>query len=205
MTKRTVANNFLYYLFCGFSGAVTSLIVWLFLKLMGLGIGLVWDTIPSNFDFKFYPIIVCTAGGIILGIWQKLTNAVPDELDEVMNLSDRILVMYEGEIVGFYEGEINSMEKNFGTRVRQARHKAGLTQAALAEKLNLDETTISRIENGSQATSFATMLNFSEALDVKFDYLICDYLDDSIHSKDPINADIWRNLHEIRFMFFSKS
>lgn len=78
------------------------------------------------------------------------------------------------------------MEKNFGTRVRQARHKAGLTQAALAEKLNLDETTISRIENGSQATSFATMLNFSEALDVKFDYLICDYLDDSIHSKDPI-------------------
>ena len=61
MTKRTVANNFLYYIFCGFSGAVTSLIVWLFLKLMGLGIGLVWDTIPSNFDFKFYPIIVCTA------------------------------------------------------------------------------------------------------------------------------------------------
>lgn len=84
MTKRTVANNFLYYIFCGFSGAVTSLIVWLFLKLMGLGICLVWDTIPSNFDFKFYPIIVCTAGGIILGIWQKLTNAVPDELDEVM-------------------------------------------------------------------------------------------------------------------------
>ena len=82
------------------------------------------------------------------------------------------------------------MEKNFGIRVRQARHKAGLTQAALAEKLNLDETTISRIENGSQATSFATMLNFSEALDVKFDYLICDYLDDSIHSKDQINAEI---------------
>ena len=52
MTKRTVANNFLYYIFCGFSGAVTSLIVWLFLKLMGLGIGLVWDTIPSNFDFQ---------------------------------------------------------------------------------------------------------------------------------------------------------
>ena len=36
------------------------------------------------------------------------------------------------------------MEKNFGTRVRQARHKAGLTQAALAEKLNLDETMAAR-------------------------------------------------------------
>ena len=111
MTKRTVANNFLYYIFCGFSGAVTSLIVWLFLKLMGLGIGLVWDTIPSNFDFKFYPIIVCTAGGIILGIWQKLTNAVPDELDEVMNLSDRILVMYEGEIVGELDPKKTTVEE----------------------------------------------------------------------------------------------
>ena len=111
MTKRTVANNFLYYIFCGFSGAVTSLIVWLFLKLMGLGIGLVWDTIPSNFDFKFYPIIVCTAGGIILGIWQKLTNAVPDELDEVMNLSDRILGMYEGEIVGELDPKKTTVEE----------------------------------------------------------------------------------------------
>ena len=111
MTKRTVANNFLYYIFCGFSGAVTSLIVWLFLKLMGLGIGLVWDTIPSNFDFKFYPIIVCTAGGLILGIWQKLTNAVPDELDEVMNLSDRILVMYEGEIVGELDPKKTTVEE----------------------------------------------------------------------------------------------
>ena len=111
MTKRTVANNFLYYIFCGFSGAVTSLIVWLFLKLMGLGIGLVWDIIPSNFDFKFYPIIVCTAGGIILGIWQKLTNAVPDELDEVMNLSDRILVMYEGEIVGELDPKKTTVEE----------------------------------------------------------------------------------------------
>lgn len=54
------------------------------------------------------------------------------------------------------------MEKNFGTRVRQARHKAGLTQAALAEKLNLDETTISRIENGSQATSFQPCLIFQK-------------------------------------------
>ena len=88
----------------------------------------------------------------------------------------------------FYEGEIQhgkNLVHAFGST-----SQAGLTQAALAEKLNLDETTISRIENGSQATSFATMLNFSEALDVKFDYLICDYLDDSIHSKDPINAEI---------------
>lgn len=84
MKKHTIANNFLYYLFCGFSGAVVSLIVWLFLKLMNYGIHLLWNVVPSNIDFKFYTLIVCTVGGIVLGIWQKYTNAIPDELDEVM-------------------------------------------------------------------------------------------------------------------------
>lgn len=84
MKKHTIANNFLYYLFCGFSGAVVSLIVWLFLKLMNYGIHLLWNVVPSNIDFKFYTLIVCTVGGIVLGIWQKCTNAIPDELDEVM-------------------------------------------------------------------------------------------------------------------------
>lgn len=89
----------------------------------------------------------------------------------------------------FYEGEIQHGKEFRYTRsagTSQSRSYTGST----SRKTNLDETTISRIENGSQATSFATMLNFSEALDVKFDYLICDYLDDSIHSKDPINAEI---------------
>ena len=36
MKKSTLANNFIYYLFCGFSGAVIACIVWLFLKLMSL-------------------------------------------------------------------------------------------------------------------------------------------------------------------------
>lgn len=84
MKKSTLANNFIYYLFCGFSGAVIALIVWLFLKLMSFGVGLIWDTIPSNFDFTYYPLVVCTIGGILLGIYQKITKAVPDELDEVM-------------------------------------------------------------------------------------------------------------------------
>ena len=51
------------------------------------------------------------------------------------------------------------MEKNFGTRVRQARHKAGLTQAALAEKLNLDETTISRIEKRRERNGLGIVQN----------------------------------------------
>lgn len=84
MKKNTLANNLIYYLFCGFSGAVIACIVWLFLRLMSFGIGLIWNTVPSYFNFTYYPILVCTIGGILLGIYQKITKAVPDELDEVM-------------------------------------------------------------------------------------------------------------------------
>lgn len=84
MKKNTLANNLIYYLFCGFSGAVIACIVWLFLRLMSFGIGLIWNTVPSYFNFTYYPILVCTIGGVLLGIYQKITKAVPDELDEVM-------------------------------------------------------------------------------------------------------------------------
>ena len=84
MKKGTLANNFIYYLFCGFSGAVIACIVWLFLKLMSLGISFIWETVPSNINFTYYPLVVCTIGGILLGIYQKISKAVPDELEEVM-------------------------------------------------------------------------------------------------------------------------
>ena len=74
------------------------------------------------------------------------------------------------------------MSKEFGSRVRQARKNAGMTQAELAEKMNLDTTTISRIENGNLSTSFSSMLNFSKVLNVRFEYLICDYLEELKHA-----------------------
>ena len=77
MKKSTLANNFIYYLFCGFSGAVIACIVWLFLKLMSLGISFIWETVPSNINFTYYPLAVCTIGGILLGIYQKISKAVP--------------------------------------------------------------------------------------------------------------------------------
>lgn len=84
MTKKGILNNLIYYLFCGFCGSVIAAIVWSFLRIMDLGIELLWSYIPDNFNFKFYPLAVCTVGGLIIGIFQKLTKAVPDELDSVI-------------------------------------------------------------------------------------------------------------------------
>ena len=83
------------------------------------------------------------------------------------------------------------MEKSyFGRRLRQARNNAGLTQSALAEKVNLDETTISRIENGSQTTSFQSMIHFSDVLNVHLDFLLCDYLQNESGISDPLTTEI---------------
>ncbi|MGN1129783.1 MAG: hypothetical protein ACI4Q8_00390, partial [Ruminococcus sp.] len=84
MTKNRVIENIFYYLFCGFTGGVIALIIWLFLRLMNLGISLIWQTIPDQINFPFYTVTLCTIGGLILGIYQKLSKAVPDELNVVM-------------------------------------------------------------------------------------------------------------------------
>ncbi|MCB7303587.1 helix-turn-helix domain-containing protein [Bariatricus massiliensis] len=82
------------------------------------------------------------------------------------------------------------MKKSFGDRVREARKNAGLTQAELAQKMNLSETTISRIENGSQVTSFETMVEFSDGLNVHLDFLLCDYLSGVSAEHDPVVQEI---------------
>ncbi len=84
MTGKNAMNNLVYYLFCGFSGAIIGGIVWLFLKLMNVGIEFIWQWIPQKMEFEYYPLVVCTIGGILLGIFQEITYVVPDELETVM-------------------------------------------------------------------------------------------------------------------------
>lgn len=84
MSQSKLKNNIVYYLFCLFTGIVIAVIVWVFLFIMNFGIEIIWDKIPTKLEFKFYPIVVCTIGGLILGIHEKITNAIPDELDGVM-------------------------------------------------------------------------------------------------------------------------
>ena len=53
-----------------------------------------------------------------------------------------------------------------GDRIREARKKASLTQAELAEKIGVKRSVISKYENGSISPTHATILNIAEALHV---------------------------------------
>ena len=66
-------------------GSIIGLIVFAFLKIMNLGIELLWNIIPSNINIPFYTIIVCALGGVIIGFWTKFSKVKLDDLEEVVS------------------------------------------------------------------------------------------------------------------------
>lgn len=54
----------------------------------------------------------------------------------------------------------------FGARLKELRQKRGLTQEALAEKINLSPNFIGMIERGNRNTSVDNVFKIAKALDV---------------------------------------
>ena len=61
-------KRLIYLVFCAFSGAVISSIVWLFLKIMEIGIGFIWKFLPDKINSPFYTPVVCWIGGLLIRI-----------------------------------------------------------------------------------------------------------------------------------------
>lgn len=59
-----------------------------------------------------------------------------------------------------------------GARIRQARALAGLSQPELSVKSGVPQTTISSMENGTAASSFAAQRSQCAALDVSADWIV---------------------------------
>lgn len=59
-----------------------------------------------------------------------------------------------------------------GSRLKQARIKAGLTQQELAEKTNLSIAFISRIERGGSHINLKRLSEFCSILDVSEGYIL---------------------------------
>ena len=57
----------------------------------------------------------------------------------------------------------------FGHKLRQIRKSKGYTQQFLAEKANIDEKHLSRIENGKYFPTYTTLNNLLKALDVSIE------------------------------------
>lgn len=59
-----------------------------------------------------------------------------------------------------------------GKRIRKRRLELGLTQEALAEKIDVTDTYIGAIERSTSKCSIETLANLARVLDLNVDYLL---------------------------------
>jgi y4mF family transcriptional regulator len=60
--------------------------------------------------------------------------------------------------------------KDIGLLIKEARSKAGLSQAALAEKINTTQTWISWVENGKSTAEIGLVLQTLTVLGITMDF-----------------------------------
>ena len=69
--------------------------------------------------------------------------------------------------------------EKLGLRIKEARIAKGLTQEALAEKVNCNTSHISNIENNHTKVSLNVLIAIANALDTSVDYLLAEQYDNS--------------------------
>lgn len=101
MPDFTKPFNRVFFLLCVLiTGALAGAFVWLFFFLMDIGITFLWQTVPGwlgsltvdvfpvlsrgPFGFIPYPLVVCIAGGVVIGLYAKHMKVEPEELTKVM-------------------------------------------------------------------------------------------------------------------------
>ena len=71
MVVKYKKNLFLYVLLATLLGAAAGALVWALLRIMNLGIDLVWHTIPHYIGNEVvYTVGGCLRGGLLIGLWQ---------------------------------------------------------------------------------------------------------------------------------------
>lgn len=70
-------------IFCALIGATAGIVIWVFLKVMSLGISFLWEWIPARIHLPCYPLLLCLAGALLLGILHRCLGDYPEELETV--------------------------------------------------------------------------------------------------------------------------
>lgn len=71
----------------------------------------------------------------------------------------------------------------FGDRLKELREDANMTQEQLAEKLNINKSSISSYETNSKMPSVDKLVKIADIFKVSLDYLTC-------RTKDPYNISM---------------
>lgn len=78
--KKQMSNWSLFSFFAAVTGTVIAALVWLYLKVANVGVTIIWDMIPKYVDAKGYTILVCLAGGVVIGIFHRAYGPWPESM-----------------------------------------------------------------------------------------------------------------------------
>ena len=84
----------------------------------------------------------------------------------------------------------NAIYEKIGKRVKEAREKSGMTQADLAEDVNVSVTYISSIERGLSFPRGEVLIGILNALNVSSDFVFCDVVNGSLKQKSCLLYDM---------------
>jgi transcriptional regulator with XRE-family HTH domain len=103
---------------------------------------------------------------------------------EVLNASEPDTADARSKTVSNKESDVI---KNLGARVRDIRKERSMTQHALACRMNVHRTYISKVELGRVVPALATLERIAAGLEVSVIYLLCD---ESERRRDDVIAGI---------------
>lgn len=89
-------KKYYFFPFAFILGAIAAIIVWVFMRLMGLSYDLIWVKLVEWSGFKFLPVIICAVGGLLIGLLEYKTNERLPHLEDVIEeISEKKRVNYK--------------------------------------------------------------------------------------------------------------
>ena len=82
--NKSISNEIKLGLLTVLLGAFCGAVIWMFLRLLGICTGLIWDTLPERAGFEYLPVVICALGGLIAGLVRKRYGDYPEELHQVL-------------------------------------------------------------------------------------------------------------------------
>ena len=67
-------------------GAVAAAVVWVFVFAMGLSYEYLWQVLPAAVALPLLPVLICAAGGLLIGVWEKFVSPPPLLLEDSLKI-----------------------------------------------------------------------------------------------------------------------
>ncbi len=66
------------------TGFIIGALIWLYLKASNVGVTLIWETIGGHFPTAVYTLIVCLAGGLVIGLFHRKYGPLPENMADAV-------------------------------------------------------------------------------------------------------------------------